>query len=114
MHAIACLLDYGTLRSIDHLGSDLFAPMCRQTVQEAGVFVGRSHDICRDLMIGEIFESLLLFGFLTHAGPNVRVDDIRTFDRLSRVVRHRDAATRRLRHRFATSDKARLEFVPFR
>ena len=60
--------------TVDDFVGDFFAAMGGQAVHEQGVFWGLRHQRRVDLIVCEVFQALLRFGLLAHAGPHVGVD----------------------------------------
>ena len=66
-----------TLRALDDLINNFLVAMGRQAMHDNGVLAGDAHEQGIDLIGLKRFPALSLFVFLTHAGPDIGIDDIR-------------------------------------
>src|ERR1035441_10977125 len=74
MQPVFRLLKYQRPWRVDHVVGDFIAAMRRQAVQEDGIAFGLAEQSRIDLIRKENMLSLLRFGFLPHAGPDIRID----------------------------------------
>jgi hypothetical protein len=90
---VVSLLISCRIRRIDDLVGDLLAAVGRQAVHENGVLLGQRHEPAVDLEGGENAGPFFLFGFLSHGGPDVRVDGVGAAHRLLGLIREREVET---------------------
>ena len=64
--------------------------MCRQAMHEQEVGLGVLDKLFIDLIWRRLLLTLLLFSLKAHAGPYVRVDDVRLFNRFARIAERFD------------------------
>ena len=81
MKTVARLLPDPRLRSVNHIGGDLFSAMCREAVEEDRVGFGVAHQLCGHHEAFERRSALLGLVFLSHRRPHIGVYSIGVGDR---------------------------------
>ena len=76
VQSIAGFLPHHAVGRVDHLGGHFFAAMCGQAMHEQRIGLGAGHHGRADLVGREGAAARRRFGFLPHADPDVRHDQI--------------------------------------
>src|SRR5437867_1365862 len=90
VQAVLRLIEHRALRTVDHLVGDLLAAMRRKVVQDDRVRFRPREKRRVELEPLERATATLVLLFLTHAGPHIRVHDVRAAHRGDRIVAERD------------------------
>ena len=91
MQPVLRLVPHHRLGPIDNRVGDLLAAVGRKAVQEERIRGGPRHQGVVDLEGGEEGAAALLLLLLTHAGPDVRGNQVGALGRLQRIAKHRAA-----------------------
>src|SRR3546814_12004780 len=76
MQAVFGFVPDDALRPVYDLAGDFLAAMGRQAVHEDGIRIGGGHHVGIDAPVGESLAALFVFGFVTHAGPDIGGDQV--------------------------------------
>src|SRR5688572_8728454 len=97
MQPVLRLIEHRALRTVDDLVRDLFAAVRGQIVQNDRIALGPREQGRVELETLERAAPALVFLLLTHAGPDIRVDDIGVANGGDRIVADGDSRAARLR-----------------
>src|SRR3954467_7101692 len=86
MQAILSLVPDGRTAPVEDFFGDLFAVMGRQTMQHDRLVARSGDEVGVDAVAREVSQPLLPLVLLSHGGPDVGGEHVRSFDRRARVV----------------------------